>query len=69
MRVVIQVATRDSAQAWAVLVRHSHGTALPNRTFIISADAARALRAAGIKLKKLSRPEEILIVEKDAQVL
>jgi hypothetical protein len=36
MKVVIQIAARDNAKAWSILVRHSAGTALPNRTFIVS---------------------------------
>jgi hypothetical protein len=54
MRVIIQVAARDSAKAWALLVQHSAGTALPNRTFIVSVEAAQALRDAGIKFKEIS---------------
>jgi len=34
MKVVIQVAAKDSAKAWVILVRHSPGTALRNRIFI-----------------------------------
>ncbi len=55
MRVIIQVAAKDQAKAWALLVRHSPGTALPNRTFIVSPEAVRALRKAGIKFKEISR--------------
>jgi hypothetical protein len=55
MKIVIQVAAKDKAKAWAVLVRHSPGTALPNRTFIVSEDAARALREAGIRFQEVSR--------------
>jgi len=55
MKVVLRVAAKDSARAWAVLVRHSAGTALPDRTFIVSEEAARALREAGIEFKELSR--------------
>jgi hypothetical protein len=55
MRVFIQIAETDSARAWALLVRHSPGTALPDRTFIVSEDATRALREAGIKFEEISR--------------
>jgi hypothetical protein len=55
MRIVVQIDPRHCAKAWGLLVRHSHGTALPNRTFIISAEAARALRRAGIKFTAISR--------------
>jgi hypothetical protein len=55
MEVVIQVAAEDSAKAWAFLVRHSPGTALPNRTFIVSAQAARTMREAGVRFSEISR--------------
>lgn len=58
MKVVIQVSAKDSAKAWALLVRHSPGTALPNRTFIVSEEAVRALRQAGIKFVEISRDVE-----------
>jgi hypothetical protein len=54
MYVVVQIAKKDSARAWGVLVRHSAGTALPDRTFIVSQDAVRALREAGVKLKEVA---------------
>jgi hypothetical protein len=55
MNVVIQVSDEDRPRAWGFLVRHSSGTALPNNTFIISEDAARALRSAGIAFTEISR--------------
>jgi hypothetical protein len=55
MNVVIRVSDKDRARAWGFLVRHSPGTALPNNTFIISEDAARGLRGAGIDFTEVSR--------------
>jgi hypothetical protein len=55
MRLIIQVAARDHARAWAVLVRHSAGTALPDRTFIVTDQAAIALRNAGVSFREISR--------------
>ena len=46
MRIVIQVSAGDDAKAWALLVRHPPGIALPNRTFVVSEEAAGDLRAA-----------------------
>ena len=54
MKVVIQVPPEDRARAWGVLVRHSPGTALPNGTFLVSEDAARALRRARINFTEIS---------------
>ena len=55
MRIVIQVAVRDDSKAWDLLQRHSAGVALPNRTYIVSEDASRALTRAGIHFTELSR--------------
>ena len=55
MRTVIRVSPRDSAKTWALLVRHSPGVALPDRTFVVSEEAVRALPDAGIRFSELSR--------------
>jgi|SRR5262245_54416077 len=55
MNVIVQISARDKAKAWEILVRHSPGTALPNRTFVVSEDAVKALRKAGIRFTEISR--------------
>jgi hypothetical protein len=55
IRVSIRVAEKDSAKAWGLLVRHSPGRALADRTFVISEDAVRALTDAGIDFTELGR--------------
>ena len=57
MRVIIRVAAKDSAKAWGVLVRHSAGTALPNRAVIVSPEAAAALREAGVRFTEIGRED------------
>ncbi|HEY7152889.1 MAG TPA: hypothetical protein VH575_02920 [Gemmataceae bacterium] len=59
MKVVIQISAADDAKAWALMVRHSPGVALPNRTFIVSEEMVRALREAGIRFTELSRDVEL----------
>jgi hypothetical protein len=54
MRIVIRVSPRDCAKAWGPLVRHSPGVALPDREFVVSEDAVRALRDAGVRFSELS---------------
>ena len=54
MKVVIQVAPRDDAKAWALLQRHSPGVALPNQTFVISPAAVLELRRQKIDFVVLS---------------
>jgi hypothetical protein len=63
MKVVIQVAETDDAKAWALLQRHSPGVALPNRTFVVSQQAADALRQAGISFHVLSDDARTLTEE------
>ena len=60
MRIVIRVSPRDSAKAWALLVRHSPGVALPDGVFVVSEEAIRALREAGIRFSELSREASTL---------
>ncbi len=55
MKIVIQVSPRDSAEAWSLLVSHSPGMALPDRMFVVSEEAVRALREARIRFSELSR--------------
>jgi hypothetical protein len=57
MRIRVQVSAADDARAWAILIRHSVGEAYPDRTFVISEQAADALRRAGIDFVELSREE------------
>jgi hypothetical protein len=59
MKIVIQVNPRDSAKAWSLLVRHSPGVALPDRVFVVSEEAVRALRESGIRFSELSREASI----------
>jgi hypothetical protein len=55
MKVVIQVAGADDAKAWDILLRHSPGVALPNRTYVLSQAAVQALAAADVRFTELSR--------------
>jgi hypothetical protein len=57
MNIIVRIAAKDNAKAWGLLVRHSPGTALPNRTFVISEEAVKALRKAGISFPKISRED------------
>ena len=48
-KVVIKFTDREEeVKALGILFRHSPGTVLPDRTYVIQQDAADALRAAGI---------------------
>ncbi len=55
MRVVIRFAASEELKALPILLRHSPGSILPQRTYVVHEDAARALRSAGIRFSELSR--------------
>jgi hypothetical protein len=55
MKVVIRMSQSDEAKALPILLRHSPGTALPDRTYVITEDAARQLRQAGVHFVEVSR--------------
>jgi hypothetical protein len=55
MSVVIQMSEAEEARAIPILLRHSSGTVLPNRTYVVSEEAVRTLRQAGIAVREVSR--------------
>jgi hypothetical protein len=58
MKVVIRFTKREELKALPILLRHSPGTILPERTYIVSEEAVRAVREAGIKFTEISREAE-----------
>lgn len=56
--VVVQFSAREEARALSVLLRHSPGMVLPERKYVISAEAAQALREAGVGFAELGRETE-----------
>jgi hypothetical protein len=55
MTVVIRLTSREEARALPILLRHSPGTVLPDRTYVLHQEAVDALRAAGVRFTELSR--------------
>jgi hypothetical protein len=53
MKVVIRFTAKQEARALPILLRHSPGTVLPNRTYVLSAEAVKALHDAGIEFTEL----------------
>lgn len=54
MKMIIRFSEREELKALPILLRHSPGMGLPNRTYVISAEAARALREAGVRFTEVS---------------
>jgi hypothetical protein len=59
MKVMIRLTAREELKALPILLRHSPGMGLPNRTYVIGIEAARALRAAGVRFTELGREATI----------
>ncbi len=66
MKVIIQLSEEQEAKALPILLRHSAGMVLPNRMYILSQDAIKALRTAGIRFSEVSREATAPTVEEVA---
>ena len=55
MKIVIRMSQKEEAKALPILLRHSAGTVLPDRTYVITEGAARQLRQAGVDFVEVSR--------------
>jgi hypothetical protein len=53
MKRVIRFGSKEELRALPILLRHSPATGLPDRTYVVSPEAAQALRAAGIPFTEL----------------
>ena len=63
MTAVIHLSSAEELKAIPILLRHSSGSILPDRTYVISEAAARALRAAGVRFTELSRESSMPLLE------
>jgi hypothetical protein len=55
MKIIIQLSTEEEAKAMPILLRHSPGMILPERTYVLGEDAVGSLRKAGVQFTQLSR--------------
>ena len=55
MNMIIQLSEVEEVKALPILLRHSPGTVLPHRIYVVSEDAAKQLREAGVAFTALSR--------------
>jgi hypothetical protein len=53
MKVAIRLTAREELKALPILLRHSPGMILPGPTYIVSVEAARALREAGVQFTEV----------------
>jgi hypothetical protein len=63
MNVVIKFSAEEELKALGILLRHSPGTILPNRTYVVNVSAAEALRDAGICYREIQPQLNLPVVE------
>jgi hypothetical protein len=62
MKTVIRFTSKQEAKVLPILLRHSPGMVLPNRTYILSERAVKKLRDAGIRFQEISREAEVAAI-------
>ena len=70
MKIIIQLSREEEAKALPILLRHSPGMILPERTYVLGEDAVGLLRNAGIRFTQLgagSRRKAPVLCENGAQ--
>jgi hypothetical protein len=55
MKIIIQLSREEEAKALPILLRHSPGMILPDRTYVLGEDVVGQLQNAGIRFTQLSR--------------
>jgi len=55
MKVVVRFTVKQEAKALPIILRHSPGMILKNRTYILSKEAVQKLREAKIKFREIGR--------------
>jgi hypothetical protein len=55
VKIIIQLSQEEEVKALPLLLRHSPGMILPERTYVLGEDAVGLLRNAGIRFTQLSR--------------
>jgi hypothetical protein len=54
VKLAIRFSKSEEAKALPILLRHSPGMVLANRTYVLSDEAVSALRDAGVRFEELS---------------
>jgi hypothetical protein len=54
MKLVIHLSAKEELKALPILLRHSVGMVLPGSRYVISPEAAQALRDAGVRFSEIS---------------
>lgn len=54
MKAVIRFTKAEEAKALPILLRHSPGTVLPDRTYVLDEEAVALLRGSGVRFVRLN---------------
>ncbi len=54
MKTVIRFTKAEEAKALPILLRHSPGTILPNRTYVLDHEVMAILRGSGVRFVRLN---------------
>lgn len=54
MKIIIRLSSEEELKALPILLRHSPGMVLPNRTYVLNVEAVRALREAGVRYTEVT---------------
>jgi hypothetical protein len=63
MTVVVRFNAREEAKALPILLRHSAGMVLAERTYVLHAEAVQSLRDAGVRFTEVSRESNVPTAE------
>jgi hypothetical protein len=63
VNIVVQFTAEEELKALGILLRHSPGTILADRTYVIGSSAAQALREAGVAFREIQPQITLPVVE------
>jgi hypothetical protein len=63
VNIAVQFSAEEELKALGILLRHSPGTILSDRTYIIDVSAAQALRDAGISFREIQPHLHLPVIE------
>jgi hypothetical protein len=66
VNVVVQFSEEEELKSLGILLRHSPGTILRNRTYIIEASAMQALREAGVSFRQIQPQLNLPVIEESS---
>ena len=64
--IIIQLSKEEEAKALPILLRHSPGMILPERTYVLSEEVVGQLQKAGIRFTQESREAPAALLEEVA---